>query len=109
VITAYCRYPCPARGATINLFGFESGAALATVVGVLIEVPLMLSVVRIVNATRGWSNAAVAVHLCFGPRRAQPNFAGCHICHTAVTRGLYHPHVSNPSREDTGEDYDKYQ
>lgn len=38
----------------ISLFGFESGAALATVVGVLVEVPVMLSVVRIVNATRGW-------------------------------------------------------
>jgi ACR3 family arsenite transporter len=38
----------------IVLFGFESGAALATVVGVLVEVPVMLSVVKIVNATRGW-------------------------------------------------------
>jgi len=38
----------------ISLFGFESGAALATVVGVLIEVPVMLSVVRIVNASRAW-------------------------------------------------------
>ncbi|OFX11657.1 MAG: arsenical-resistance protein [Alphaproteobacteria bacterium RIFOXYD12_FULL_60_8] len=38
----------------IGLFGFESGAALATVVGVLVEVPVMLSVVRIVNASKGW-------------------------------------------------------
>jgi ACR3 family arsenite transporter len=38
----------------ISLFGFSSGAALATVVGVLIEVPVMLSVVKIVNATKGW-------------------------------------------------------
>jgi ACR3 family arsenite transporter len=38
----------------ISLFGMESGAALATVVGVLIEVPVMLLVVRAVNATRGW-------------------------------------------------------
>ncbi|MGA7538847.1 MAG: ACR3 family arsenite efflux transporter [Steroidobacteraceae bacterium] len=38
----------------ISLFGFQSGAALATVVGVLIEVPVMLSVVRIVNRSRGW-------------------------------------------------------
>lgn len=38
----------------IVLFGFESGAALATVVGVLIEVPVMLSVVKIVNSTRDW-------------------------------------------------------
>jgi arsenite transporter len=38
----------------ISLFGFQSGAALATVVGVLIEVPLMLAVVHVVNRTRGW-------------------------------------------------------
>lgn len=38
----------------IGLFGFHSGAALATVVGVLIEVPVMLLVVRAVNASRGW-------------------------------------------------------
>jgi ACR3 family arsenite transporter len=43
-----------AVAAAISLFGFQSGAALATVVGVLIEVPVMLSVVRIVNASRGW-------------------------------------------------------
>lgn len=38
----------------IALFGFNSGAALATVVGVLIEVPVMLSVVHIVNRSRQW-------------------------------------------------------
>ena len=38
----------------ISLFGFQSGAALATVVGVLIEVPLMLAVVGVVNRTQGW-------------------------------------------------------
>jgi arsenite transporter len=38
----------------IVLFGFQSGAALATVVGVLIEVPVMLSVVRILRRSRGW-------------------------------------------------------
>jgi len=43
-----------AVAAAISLFGFESGAALATVVGVLIEVPVMLSVVTIVNRTRDW-------------------------------------------------------
>jgi len=43
-----------AVAAAISLFGFESGAALATVVGVLIEVPVMLSVVKIVNSSRGW-------------------------------------------------------
>jgi ACR3 family arsenite transporter len=43
-----------AVAAAISLFGFESGAALATVVGVLIEVPVMLLVVRIVNQSKGW-------------------------------------------------------
>ncbi len=38
----------------ISLFGFQSGAALATVVGVLIEVPVMLVAVGVVNRTRGW-------------------------------------------------------
>jgi len=41
----------------ISLFGLDSGAALATVVGVLIEVPLMLAVVRAVNASRSWYEA----------------------------------------------------
>jgi len=50
-----------AVAAAISLFGFNSGAALATVVGVLIEVPVMLSVVKIVNATRGWYEAGAAV------------------------------------------------
>jgi ACR3 family arsenite transporter len=43
-----------AVAAAIALFGFQSGAALATVVGVLVEVPVMLSVVRIVLKSRGW-------------------------------------------------------
>ncbi len=47
-----------AVAAAISLFGFDSGAALATVVGVLVEVPVMLSVVRIVNASRGWYERA---------------------------------------------------
>lgn len=42
----------------IGLFGFHSGAALATVVGVLIEVPVMLLVVRIVNRSKGWYECA---------------------------------------------------
>jgi len=45
----------------ISLFGFTSGAALATVVGVLIEVPVMLSVVKIVTATKGWYERSAAV------------------------------------------------
>ena len=51
-----------AVAAAISLFGFESGAALATVVGVLIEVPVMLSVVKIVNASKGWYEAGVRGH-----------------------------------------------
>ena len=47
-----------AVAAAISLFGFQSGAALATVVGVLIEVPVMLLVVRVVNATKGWYERA---------------------------------------------------
>jgi ACR3 family arsenite transporter len=47
-----------AVAAAISLFGLESGAALATVVGVLVEVPVMLAVVKIVNATRPWYEAA---------------------------------------------------
>jgi ACR3 family arsenite transporter len=43
-----------AVAAAISLFGLQSGAALATVVGVLIEVPVMLTVVWIVNRSRGW-------------------------------------------------------
>ncbi len=43
-----------AVAAAISLFGFKSGAALATVVGVLIEVPVMLLVVRVVNRSKGW-------------------------------------------------------
>lgn len=43
-----------AVAAAISLFGFESGAALATVVGVLIEVPVMLLVVKAVNASKAW-------------------------------------------------------
>jgi ACR3 family arsenite transporter len=49
-----------AVAAAISLFGFESGAALATVVGVLIEVPVMLLVVRLVNRSRGWYEAGAS-------------------------------------------------
>jgi ACR3 family arsenite transporter len=48
-----------AVAAAIALFGFESGAALATVVGVLIEVPVMLLVVKIVNRSKGWYEAGL--------------------------------------------------
>jgi ACR3 family arsenite transporter len=46
-----------AVAAAISLFGLNSGAALATVVGVLVEVPVMLSVVKIVQRSRGWYEA----------------------------------------------------
>lgn len=49
-----------AVAAAISLFGFESGAALATVVGVLVEVPVMLVVVKVVNATRPWYERAAS-------------------------------------------------
>ena len=49
-----------AVAAAISLFGFESGAALATVVGVLIEVPIMLLVVNVVNRSKGWYERGVA-------------------------------------------------
>ncbi|RYF34834.1 MAG: ACR3 family arsenite efflux transporter [Comamonadaceae bacterium] len=44
----------------ISLFGFQSGAALATVVGVLIEVPVMLAVVAVVNRSQGWYERGIA-------------------------------------------------
>ena len=50
-----------AVAAAISLFGLKSGAALATVVGVLVEVPVMLSVVAIVNRTKPWYEAGAAV------------------------------------------------
>ena len=49
-----------AVAAAISLFGFESGAALATVVGVLIEVPVMLAVVAVVNRSKGWYEQGAA-------------------------------------------------
>lgn len=51
-----------AVAAAISLFGFHSGAALATVVGVLVEVPVMLSVVWIVNRSKGWYERGARVH-----------------------------------------------
>jgi ACR3 family arsenite transporter len=48
----------------ISLFGFNSGAALATVVGVLIEVPVMLAVVKIVNSSKDWYEKGIATKQC---------------------------------------------
>lgn len=50
-----------AVAAAISIFGFKSGAALATVVGVLIEVPVMLTIVGIVNRSKGWYERGAAV------------------------------------------------
>ena len=47
----------------ISLFGFQSGAALATVVGVLIEVPVMLAVVGVVNRSQAWYEAGLKRHV----------------------------------------------
>ncbi len=61
-----------AVAAAISLFGFESGAALATVVGVLVEVPVMLSVVKIVNTSKAWYEQGNAVKRnSSGPLKAQ--------------------------------------
>lgn len=57
-----------AVAAAVSLFGLQSGAALATVVGVLIEVPVMLSVVHLTMASRGWYDRGPAVE-----RRAAAN------------------------------------
>jgi arsenite transporter len=51
-----------AVAAAISLFGFDSGAALATVVGVLIEVPVMLLVVRVANGSKRWYEGVPARH-----------------------------------------------
>jgi arsenite transporter len=56
-----------AVAAAISLFGFQSGAALATVVGVLIEVPVMLLVVRVVNRSKTWYEAGA----CEAPTAAR--------------------------------------
>ena len=60
----------------IVLFGFQSGAALATVVGVLVEVPVMLSVVRLVRSSRRWyeRSGRYTELLRFGP--ASPQLSG---------------------------------
>lgn len=67
-----------AVAAAISLFGFTSGAALATVVGVLIEVPVMLTVVAIVNRSKGWYESGAAVRrlalaaVSASPQRPEP-------------------------------------
>jgi ACR3 family arsenite transporter len=74
-----------AVAAAISLFGFQSGAALATVVGVLIEVPVMLSVVKIVNATRGWYERGAAVRR--HASTAQPSGRAAHASSTRPASG----------------------
>jgi ACR3 family arsenite transporter len=65
-----------AVAAAIALFGLSSGAALATVVGVLVEVPVMLSVVAIVNRTKGWYEASPAVRRATPPPRTATSETG---------------------------------
>ena len=60
-----------AVAAAISIFGLQSGAALATVVGVLIEVPVMLTVVAIANRSKGWYERGAAVKRLAGRREAQ--------------------------------------
>jgi ACR3 family arsenite transporter len=60
-----------AVAAAISLFGFRSGAALATVVGVLIEVPVMLTIVAIANRSKGWYERGQAVAKLAGRRTAE--------------------------------------
>ena len=60
-----------AVAAAISLFGFDSGAALATVVGVLIEVPVMLSVCWIVNRSKTWYEGEIASSSASGGDQAQ--------------------------------------
>jgi ACR3 family arsenite transporter len=75
-----------AVAAAISLFGFQSGAALATVVGVLIEVPVMLSVVKIVNATRGWYERGAAVR-----RHAATTGPSGRVAHASAPRPASEP------------------
>ncbi|GEP04051.1 hypothetical protein MOX02_20890 [Methylobacterium oxalidis] len=56
-----------AVAAAISLFGFDSGAALATVVGILIEVPVMLTVAWIVNRSGGWFERGAARTVALKP------------------------------------------
>ncbi|MBF0170663.1 MAG: ACR3 family arsenite efflux transporter [Nitrospinae bacterium] len=67
-----------AVAAAISIFGFSSGAALATVVGVLIEVPVMLLAVGVVNRTRGWyeSRDGVVPHEICCPASLHPHAGG---------------------------------
>jgi ACR3 family arsenite transporter len=65
-----------AVAAAIALFGLSSGAALATVVGVLVEVPVMLSVVAIVNRSKGWYEASPSVRRTTAQSRPAANVPG---------------------------------
>ena len=91
-----------AVAAAISLFGFHSGAALATVVGVLIEVPVMLSVVWIVNNSRGWYERGARARRPSGEARA-------------MTITIYHNPACGTSRNtlamirESGEEPDRHQ
>ena len=75
-----------AVAAAISLFGFNSGAALATVVGVLIEVPVMLSVVWIVNRSKGWYESGAKVgRTSHGVASSRPMKSMTHLVRKAST------------------------
>ena len=88
-----------AVAAAISLFGFDSGAALATVVGVLIEVPVMLSVVKIVNSTRDWYEAGSAVKGRVIPARVRNLSHGdCHLSQPQLRHVTEHARHDPPVR-----------
>ena len=73
-------------GGRDRLFGFQSGAALATVVGVLIEVPVMLSVVHIVRRSRGWYESGAIRGMTLTARAASP--ADAHAIAAIYNEGI---------------------
>ena len=89
-----------AVAAAISLFGFNSGAALATVVGVLIEVPVMLSVVKIVNAPAAGTRRAPACAAWRAARPRRPN----RRCKAQIlaAHGRAHPRLLSSRREASG-------
>jgi hypothetical protein len=102
-----------AVAAAISLFGFESGAALATVVGVLIEVPVMLLVVKVVNASKDWyeqpdrhcrrRHRRAWVDACHASRRGDPFLCLRHAqgAVAARRRRLHHGHRADLFRAGT--------
>lgn len=74
--------------AAISLFGFQSGAALATLVDVLIELPVMLSVVWVANRSKGRQEASPAVIKNTASERAQSWTSSSTTTRPAARRGM---------------------